>query len=274
MEYFNQTVTALFSLLVAPFSALAPVWTLLCFSVIVGALLALVYGKISNQRALKTVKRSIGAAMYESVLFRHDLKTSLSAQARMFLGGCRYFLVAVPPILVLLIPSLVLLSQLNLRFGARALAPKEKAILTVTVSDENALFETDAQPSQGVSLTPPVRDLDTLQVSWRIDSPTMPTVTAPSVRLSVLGAQATHELFIGSQPKTLPTQLHSSPLWQFLYPGGSVPKELIRSIRAITVTYPEQDLVFAGVHLHWLVLFLCASLLAGFITSKLCGIEI
>jgi hypothetical protein len=276
VEHFNLVTTSLFSLILAPFSALSPVWSLVLVSVVAGVILALVYGKVSNQRALKNVKRYITAGIYESVLFRHDLPTSLRAQAGMLWGGVRYFAIAIPPILILLVPSLVILAQLNLRYGARVLEPGEKAVLTVTLKSEDALFEAEAKASDGLTLTPPLRDLDNLQVSWRLDLPQSTSTAAhnSTLTLTVSGASASQPIYRGSQPPTLPTELHTSSLWQFLYPGGSVPEALRSYVRSITVTYPEQTMLLAGMNVNWLVLFVCLSIASGFAASKVFGIEI
>lgn len=274
MELINTALTSLFSFLLAPLSSLAPVWSLLLVSTIAGVVLAYIYGKISNQQALKKVKRSIAAGIFESVLFRHDIRTSLSAQAKMLWSGARYFALAIPPILILLIPSLIILAQLNLRFGARALTPGEKAVVTLNMTNEDALFEAELRPSEGLHATPPLRDLENKQVSWRIDTTPNTGQGATNITLSVLGASTSHPVYIGSQPPTLSTELHSTAVWQFLYPGGTVPEALKRYVTAISVTYPEQELSIAGINTNWLVLFVCVSLLSGLVASKVIGIEI
>ncbi len=276
MENFNLVTTSVFSALLSPFSAFPPVWGLVALSVVAGVILALVYGRISNQRALKNVKRYITAGIYESVLFRHDLPTSLKAQAGMLWGGIKYFAIAIPPILILLIPSLIILSQLNLRYGARSLTPGEKTVITVTMKSEDGLFEAEARGSEGITLTPPLRDLDNLQVSWRVDTPPAKSLTTSgsTVTLSVAGVSSTQPLYVGSQPSLLQTQLHTSSLWQFLYPGDSVPETLRSYVQSIVVTYPEQTMHFAGMSVHWLVLFVCLSIASGFAASKVFGIEI
>jgi len=63
-------------------------------------------------------------------------------------------------------------------------------------------------------------------------------------------------------------------LWQFLYPGDSVPETLRSYVRSIVVTYPEQTMHMAGMNMDWLVLFVCLSILSGFAASKVFGIEI
>lgn len=275
MESFNSLITTLFSFLLSPFAGLQALWGLLAVSVVAGVILVIIYGKISNQAALKRVKKRITAGIYESVLFRHDLPTSLRAQGGMLLGGVRYFALAVPPLIVLLIPSLVILAQLNLRYGARALQRGEHAVVTVNVANEDALFSTELSATDTtVQVTPPLRDLDAQSVSWRVDATQTQAITPATLTLAVNGVQVHEPLFTGQQPAILPTAQHTSPWWQLLYPGASLPQELRSQVRSITVTYPEQELSVAGITVHWLLLFVVVSIVAGLVASKAIGIEV
>lgn len=275
MEFFNSIATKLFSLALQPLAGLSPVWGLSFISIVAGVILVVIYGRISNQAALRTVKKRITAGVYESVLFRHDLRTSLKAQCGMLLGGVRYFALAVPPLIVLLIPSLAILAQLNLRYGARPLQTGEHAIVSVALSTEEALFETElTSTSQALQLTPPLRDLESQSVSWRVDAKGTESVKPTDLLLSVNGTPAAQALYTGSQPHTLPTAQYSSPWWQFLYPGATVQEELRPYVNAITISYPEQELTIAGATVHWLLFFVIVSIASGLIASKVIGIEV
>lgn len=275
MESFNSLITTLFSLLLTPFAGLKALWGLLAVSIVAGIILVYIYGKISNQAALKRVKKRITAGIYESVLFRHDLPTSLRAQGGMLVGGVRYFALAVPPLIVLLIPSLVILAQLNLRYGARALQPGEHAVVTVNLANEDALFSTELSAKDAtVQVTPPLRDLDNQSVSWRVDASKAQATSPATLALQVNGVVVTEPFFTGQQPSILPTAKHTSPWWQLLYPGASLPQELRSQVRSITVTYPEQELSVAGITVHWLLLFVVVSIVAGLVASKAIGIEV
>lgn len=274
VESFNSFVTTCFSLALAPLAGLGAVWGLLAVSIVAGVILVVIYGYISNQSALKRVKKRITAGVYESVLFRHDLRTSLRAQLGMLVGGFRYFALAIPPLIVLLIPSLIILAQLNLRYGARALQPGERAIVTVDLAHEDALFTTElSSPTAGVTVTPPLRDLDTQSVSWRVDASTADGRT-PSLALAVNGVHAVEDIFIGTQPTILPTARYASPLLQLLYPGASIPESLRAQVRGISITYPEQELSVAGIKVHWLLFFALISIASGLVASKVIGIEV
>lgn len=276
MESINSLITVLFSFILKPFAELQALWGILAVSIVTGIILVFIYGKISNQAALKRVKKRITAGIYESVLFRHDLPTTLRAQGGMLLCGVRYFALAVPPLIVLLIPSLVILAQLNLRYGARALQLGEHAIVTVNLANEDALFLTELiAKDTTVQVTPPLRDLDAQSVSWRVEATQTQATTSPATLiLAVNGLQVHEPLFTGQQPSVLPTAKHTSPWWQLLYPGASLAQELRSQVRSITVTYPEQELSIAGITVHWLLLFVLVSIAAGLVASKAIGIEV
>lgn len=280
MESFNLFITRCFSLALAPLAGFEPVWGLVAISIIAGVILVVIYGKISNQVALKRVKKQITAGVYESVLFRHDLKTSLCAQLGMLVGGFRYFALAVPPLIVLLIPSILILAQLNLRYGARSLQPGEQAVIRVDLTHEDALFTTElTSPTEGIKITPPLRDLDAQSVTWRIDAGPLENRPASSLfpvplALEVNGVQVREDIFIGSQPTILPSARYSSPLWQLLYPGASIPESLRSQVRGISVRYPEQKLSMAGITIDWLLFFALISIVSGLVASKFIGIEI
>ena len=276
MDRINYFITELFSLILSPLATFNPAFGLLALSVIAGVILALAYGAISNQGALKKVKRRIVAGIYESVLFRHDLRASLKAQAGMLLSGARYFSIAIPPILILLIPSLILLAQLNLRYGHRPLIGGESTVLNVKLRDEAALFETELKTPTGITATPPVRDLEQLLVSWRIDTPPgerANTMLEP-LTLSVSGKSAKQPLYDETTNALVQGEIHSAWWWRFLYPGASVPSELRGDIEAISLVYPEQTLALSAINFHWITIFGLVSICAGLVASKVRGIEI
>jgi len=275
VEFLNSIVTQLFSLLLAPLAGLPAIYGLLAVSVISGILLLYIYGLVSNQGALKRVKKRITAGIYESVLFRHDLALSLRAQAGMLWGGVRYFALAVPPLVILLIPSLIILAQLNLRYGARPLSLNEPALVTVNLQNDEALFDTElTSNNSGITITPPLRDLDFNSVTWRISAPKEANSNTHTLKLVVNGIAAEKEIFVRKQPEILPVESHTSPWWQFFYPGAAVAPELKSLVQSISITYPEQEHRLAGVSLHWLVVFAIVSIFSGLLASRILRIEI
>lgn len=237
-------------------------------SIVAGILLLIVYGKISNQGAIKRVKKSIAAGIYESVLFRNDLRVSLKAQAGMFWGGMKYFGLAVPPILILMIPTLIILAQLNLRYGYRSLNANEPAIVSIEVANDTALFETQLQNSEQLKATPPLRNLDDRTISWRING------TPTELEINIGSGTLRQSVYSSGYVNKIPAEIYVSPWWQFFYPGGSIPADLKDVVKRVSISYPEQDLKLLGMSFHWLVIFAIVSIGAGIVGSKYLGVEI
>jgi len=271
VELFNSLATSIFDALLYPLSFLGSDVALILISILAGIGLLFLYGKVSNQDAIRKVKKKITAGIYESVLFRNDLRISLKAQGKMFLGGAKYFALAIPPIIILSIPCLIVLAQLNLRYGVRPLNPGESTIISIGVKDDAALFSAEIKAPEGIATTPPLRDLDNHTVSWRLDAKS-PMIA--KVDILVGGESLTQNIFVGKETSKIPTVIHSSFWWQFLYPGATIPTKLQNIITEISVKYPEQAMSLFGLHVNWLIVFLVVSILAGIVGSKFLKVEI
>lgn len=260
----------------------SPVVGLTLLSVIAGVVLVLLYGKISNQRRLKMVKRSILAGIFESVLFRHDLRLSLTAQGRMLRGGALYFAAAVPPILILALPSVLLLAHINARYGFRGLQPGDAVVFSMDISDEDTLFETRIEPPRGVKVSLPVRDIEAKRVSWRldIDDQIVPGTAfasdgrEPGLRVLTGETEAVVPIVLGTSHGIVQGEAFSSSWWRPLYPGGDIPNSLKPVVSRLSLAYPVGELRIWGVVVDWLVFFLVVSLGAGLIGSKIFGVEV
>lgn len=259
-------MNALFDLLLSPFAMLPPLWGLFAISAIAGVFLVFIYGKVSNQRKLREVKRGIGAALFESILFRRDLKVSLGAQLRMLKGAGSYFLLALPPLAILLVPCVLLLAQLQVRYGLRPLHPGESTLLSVTAKEGVDLRDLVVGPPQSLELSPPVRIPSLHEATWRVQ----PQV-AGSYELTLPSLNAALPLEVaGVTPRLRP--LTSRAFWdRVLYPSDLA---LPESLESISVVYPERDYSVLGVSMHWVILFFVVSLISGLGAAKALHIEV
>ncbi len=264
-----------------PFERLSPVWGLTIISIISGVVLLLVYGKVSNQKAIKKTKGKIYGHILEAILFRHDLKTSLKAQGGMFSSGLKYFVLAVPPIIILMIPCLAVLAQLNLRYNSEPLNPGEHAIFEVTLTDPTTLFDVTLKTPKGVHSTPPVRNIDTNQISWRLDVDTQVSYSSADNLLTIESSDKTltTPIVIGNNHRNkdhgkIASQSYSSWWWRFFYPSDTILKETQDVFKETSLTYPDSSYNFLGMQSHWLVIFAIVSILSGIASSRLFNVEI
>lgn len=273
IDIFNRTLSQVFDLLLWPLNAFADVWGLVFISLLSGIIFLLIYGAVSNQKGLRRTKEMIHSCILEAVLFRHDLRTSLKAQGRMFLYAFKYVAFAVPPILILMIPCIVILAHLNLRYNSNALAKGQASIVTVKVKDANALKDLKLDVSKGLEATPPVRIKDNNEVYWRLNA----TEEAKDayIKLELPGEQnpIQKRVFLGDTAPAISTKRLNNWLWAILYPGDSLlPASSV--VSEISLTYPERNLSFLGIQWHWLVLFVVLSIVSGILASKVFKVEI
>ncbi len=265
---FNSVVTGIFDLLLVPFRGLSPFSGLVFISVISGFILVFLYGRLSNQKALRRVKDTIYGALLEAVLFRSHPSTALCAQARMFVSGGKYFLLAVPPIFVLSIPCIIIMAQLNLRYGHLPLASGKTAIVSATAASEIALEKISLETGPGISVeTPPVRIAGEKKAYWRVRAVEEGSWPAR------IGGETALPLYAGTRAHVVPELRTSSWWWEILYPGvEALPGQ--GELKEIEVSYPEAGYSLLGFNTSWIVIFIVVSILGGIIWSRLWGIEI
>ncbi|NLF24316.1 MAG: hypothetical protein GX589_01485, partial [Deltaproteobacteria bacterium] len=224
------------------------------------------------QAGLKKTKKKIGSLILEAVLYRRDLKVSLRAQAKMLGQAFVYLGYALPPLLILTIPCLVILAQLNLRYNARGLEPGERALLTLQLDKPVDLRGLTLQTSPGLSATPPVRDTEGNRVFWRIE-PTSAGLQNVKVGFMDGSGVFTKEVYDSDFRGKLSAGRYKSWWESFFYPGDApFPKDCAFS--EFYIRYPEINQRLLGVSMHWLVIFLIVSILSGLVAAKLFKIEI
>jgi len=272
VDFLNWVLTVAFKSLLWPFWAWPPVWGLLFISILSGIILLLLYGRVSNQNKLKEIKRSISAALLEAVIYRHDLKTSLKAQLEMGRGALRYLGAALPPILILMIPCLLILAQVNLFYGAQGLQVGQSAIMRLKLDQGADLFNVTLKTSPGLRSTPPLRRLQSAEVLWRLDvlenSPQSALISLPGSGLTLEKA-----IPVGQAPLFVPTARFRSLWLGLLYPGEKMIPHTAQ-IATIKVAYPSAYYRILGLNLHWLLVFALFSIGSGVIASRILGVEI
>jgi len=269
----NAFFTKVFDLLVIPFQTVEPVWPLVIISLISGVILLIIYGWVSNQQAIANTKKKIHSYLLESILFRHDVATSLKAQGRMFLQAGKYFSLAVPPIIILAIPCIFILSQLNLRYQSEALHPGERSLISITLAEPALLFDLVAQAPEGLNFTPPVRILDQAQIVWGIEAE-QEGVYPVTIKNGTGEVLFEKDIYVGTTALKLAT-IHSRQWWiELLYPDDGGLLKNTPAIREIAVQYPGTLHPFLGIRWHWLILFLVLSILSGLVAARYLKVEI
>src|SRR4030043_1188364 len=122
MGLINSIPGNVFALLLPPFRSLNP-WAGMAFiSLLTGLLMLLIYRLTSNQSGICRVKDKIKAHLLELRLFKDNMGVTMKAQGQILQANFRYLGLNLKPLLVMIVPLILILAQLNLWFGSEPLA--------------------------------------------------------------------------------------------------------------------------------------------------------
>ena len=260
-------------LLLLPFQGLSPWVGLLVVSIVSGVVFLLVYGRVSPQKTIKRTKGKIYTNLLEAVIFRHDLLASLKAQGRMSVQAAIYFSLAVPPILVLLVPCLIILAQLEVRYGLRPLHVGESSLVDLKLADGSLLNEVRIAASDGIEVTPPVRVLETKEVALRVDA-RKPGIHTLKLEFPSKNISLEEKIAVEAKPERLGPGAYTRWWKRLLYPSDLNLLPYANSVKELNVSYPGYELKLGGMQLHWLVVFAVVSILTGLVAAKCFKVEI
>ncbi len=206
-----------------------------------------VFARFSDHRRIEIAKHKLRAHLYAFRLFVDEPALIFRAQKQLLIWNGRYLALVLVPAIIIGIPTLVLLLQLEAVYGHRPLAVGESAI--VTAHFDNA---TDLRPispileGRGVKVeTPPVRIPLEHQVSWRVRA------ASDASGIVLLGA-ASKSVQVGPGLKYISLRRVASLIDWLRYPGEA--RLPAGDVEWIEVAYPDANM-------HWLLWFSIVCLL-------------
>jgi hypothetical protein len=221
-------------------------------AIAIAASLALlwVFGRCSDQVAIREAKRKIGAYLLAFRLFADEPSQIFRAQGQLLKWNLRYLALMVRPAAITTLPLALLLFQLDACYGRRPLKAGESAIVTVKLAKQidARMFQPKLDGRGIVVETPPVRLPDEGLICWRVRAP---EAKAGSVELRFGGSVATKVVQAGDG---------------LLYPRWE--RIGLKGIESITVDYPAARISVFGFAVHWLVWFCAVSLVVMLLFRK------
>ncbi len=268
----NGLLTSLFGLLVWPFQGSDPLWPILFVSLLTGILMLWIFGKVSNQDAILRVKTKIWGNLLGVRLFQHDVRIVLRLQGRILRDTVTYLRYSTIPMLVLIVPVMLIIVQLNLHFSLRPLEPGVPTVLVVRLTEPSVLEEKILlQTPAGVRVeTPAVRIESQNEISWRIRAE-QPGQYPLTVQVGEETIQK--ELSVGQGWRAVSALRTNSLLGLLLYPSEA-PIPSSYTVESIEVKYRPLQISIWGWKVHWLVLFFLLSIFFGFAFKGALGVEL
>jgi hypothetical protein len=238
-------------------------------SAVLGVALVFLWGRVSNQEGIRGVKRSIYTRLLESVLFRHDLKLSLAAQGHTFGLALRYLLLAVPPLIILSIPCILVLAQLYRYYGAAPVSPGKWILVQAMVADKDAAGSLElSTEAEGVAVLGPLREVNSHLLVWRVD---VNKSTPASLSFLMNGQEVlAHQLKVPGSTGPVSGHYSQPGLESLLFPSPPLPAAL----RSIKFSYEDAKISLLGFRMHWVLAFFLVSLIAGLIGARVLKVSV
>jgi hypothetical protein len=283
VHYLNASCTRVFDVLLWPVHSLSLAWGMTWISLLAGAMMLWIFGLTSNQKAIARVKDRIAGNLIGVQLFQHDLGVLMRLQGRILFDTLKYMAHSLIPLLVMLLPVLLILAQLNMRYATRPLRIGESALVKAKVHEALPMTaiqdKVRLEAGDGIVVeTPPVRIPSEHEICWRIRAvkdgayqlniQTRPASASPSPPL------VSKNIEVGSSRRpAVSLRTGRDFLDLFLYPGEPpIPADV--AIESVEVVYPEARLDFFGWQVHWLVAFFVLSIVFGFAFKPILRVQI
>ncbi len=245
-----------FDLWLWPFQDLPPTWQVCALALPVAIFALLVFRYSSNQRAIERTKARIMSHLVELRLSRDDAKVMMRARREILRHSLTYMRHMLLPMAVMIVPLVLVMVQVESRYAFRPLAPDESAIVTATLDgDYRPVSELKVELLLPVGLeqeTSALRIDETGEILWRVGALT-PGEHRIEIRVGDSGV-AGRVVVGGAGARPVPAFYRADDWRTLLYPGLP-PLENASMVSAITVSYPRERAVFAGLSsASWILL--------------------
>jgi len=272
-----SAITRGFDLALRPFAELHPWVGLVVVSIVTGVIMLLIFGKTSNQRKIAETKDKLKAYIMEMWIFRNDTRIMFGSIGRVVLSNLHYLRHSLRPLVFIIVPVMIIMVQLGIRYEHGAFMPGDKPVVTVKLREGALPSRTPIELLGGSGVqhgSPPLRVDSAREISWRLQIG-LPGIRDLNFRLPD-GTTLTKSFHVG--PLRSLTALSSmrarAGTWDaFLYPVEEpIPRDSV--VESIALEYPRGDLRLFGLQMNWLLSFFIISLAAGFALKGVFGIEV
>lgn len=234
-----------------------------------------VFGKTSDQKGIRKIKNLIRAHLLELRLYKDSFDLTMKALGNILRCNLKYIGYSLKPMLIMIIPLVLIIIQMNFRFGYQSLKPGDTALLKVKLQkDVNPLnIDISLSPPLGIDIeTPPLRIEEENEIDWRIG---VVGHEASSIQLKINNETVKKKINISSAPleKISPLKVKPNFFQLLLYPTESpIYKKSV--VESVEITYPPAEMEFLGLTVHWLIIFFILSIAFGFALKGFMGVEI
>jgi hypothetical protein len=266
-------LTAFFNLVLRPFENGNAFGGIIFISLATGAVMMALFKLTSNQQAMKHVKTKISAYFLEMRLYKDDASAVMASQRRILRANLGYMRLAVLPAVVMIVPVVLIMIQLNLRYAHHSLAPGQTAMIKVKLAEgTDALSEhLTLTAAPGVEKAGSAVRIPSLgETDWKVR---LTGRGVASAKLASSRGEMTIPIY--GSAKTVPVYADFRPasFWERLLSPGAPRIPAGMPVARIEVKYPAMAFNFGLFHLSWLWTFLVVSMVFGVVLKYIFKVE-
>lgn len=268
MQVLNAVMGGLVDALLYPFRGLPPLVGLTVVSVLTSMAMLLVFRATSNQKGIEAVKRRIAAGIFEIRLFNDDPRAIVRAQADILRHTFTYLGLTMVPVLWMIVPLVLLIIQLEFRYGYAGLEPAGTALVkvTVTAASTSAAPDISLDTDAGIEVESPLLWIPSLhEANWRI------AARDPGdheLRVVIGGETFAKRVRVTEAVVRLaPVRPARRILDQLLNPAER-PLPAGAPVESITVTYPHATIGVLWWQAHWIVVFFILTIVIAYALQR------
>lgn len=261
MDVVTKIMVWLGDLAFAILSIFSPVVALWIISALTGVAMLFIWRYTSNQDAIADVRRKIAANLLATRLFKDNLSVTFRAQRQIIWQAIRLLGHSIRPMIIMLVPFVLIMVQIGLRYERQPIPVGETARVTATLKEGAKVDGVGARLHLPKGLkqnrNDPCRVQPLRTVDWRITS-----MQAGDYTL-VFGTDSdtvAMPLRVGADFERISSLRGGGFLDRLLYSAEpSIPESSV--FEAIRIHYPARATPIFGLDAHWLITLLVLSIL-------------
>jgi hypothetical protein len=270
IAFANTLMNALFRPLASMVQTLPGWLSNFIFSGIFGVVAIVLFKYTSNQNAIAKVRDNIKAQMLAMKLFKDSMAVTLKVQGRMFRGAILLLLHSLRPMLVMIIPFTLVLSQLGLWYQVRPLMPGEQTTMTIQV-DPDFLDKVKIESQPGMKITAgPVTAIDKNEINWQIEATEIGT---HDIIFRIADETVAKELVVGEGIVRVSPVRAGANLGEMLMYPDEKPFAADSPVKSISLKYPDRVSFTSGTD-WWIGYFFVVSLIVALIFKPMLNVKI
>ncbi len=274
----NAILTSLFSAVMAPLKGLDPAWSMVILSLVTGVAMLVAFRYVSNQRGIKRSKARVISELLAIRLFKDDPWMTIKCLGAALKSNLFYLRYMLTPLVVLLVPVVLLLIQMEQWYGSEPLTPGQTTRVALALDKKDDVAALDAvkllpATDDSYAVESPAMRIPALgEVNWRIRAKN-PGDTV--LRFEVGGKPVEKRLAIAAPDQTdlslvSTTRVGSGFFDAVLHPAEST---IGGTVASVSVDHHARPFSIFGIEMAWWLAFFILSLVFAFALKGPLGIQ-